>query len=203
MAVESYRILATNPRSSGGEEDFIVRGNSRYYLINPTDEGLFEISYGDRYLGESDSLKGAERFIARGGAQAPVLIANDGGYKMYKYKSPGEMETESPDSPTKKNPAKKKKKKKKKKAGKKKVAKKKSGKKKVAKKKVAKKNPASPAKRNPVNPAKRAVKKKAAKKKAAKKVAKAAAAAKEVKKVSLDAAVRNHVAKTTGKRPSW
>jgi len=89
MATQHHRVFVSNPRSSSGDVDVVVRGKTRYYLIVPIAEDLFEIHFDGKYLGESGSLSGAERFINRGGADAPVLIQQpNGGLKMYKYKSP-------------------------------------------------------------------------------------------------------------------
>ena len=251
---EFHRVNVTNPRPASGEAEVVVRGSAKYYLIVPVGEDLFEIHYGGKYLGESTSLSGAESFIQRGGASAPVLIQNpNGGYEMYTYNSP---------TPKKSNPKKKSKKRAKKRSKKKATRKKKSTKKKAkkktkktsvrkkkrissAKKKVKKakkkakstKKKASSAKKKASKAKKKAksTKKKvsSAKKKASKakkKVKKAKTALRKAKrspnpgsnpskgrkhkkkgvekaepkkKVSVDAAVRNHITKTTGKRPAW
>jgi flagellar biosynthesis GTPase FlhF len=189
---KSHRVLVTNPDG----EEVVLR--DRCYIIIPVKDDLFEVHFRGKYLGESTSISGADKFIQRSGAAAPVLIKNpNGGYEMHKYKSP------------KANPKKKTKKKvTKKKAAKRKPAKKKSTKKKAAKKKAAKRKPAKKkaakkkaAKRKPAK--KKAAKKKAAKRKPAKKKAAKKKAAPSTGKVSVDAAVRGHITKATGKRPSW
>jgi hypothetical protein len=130
MAAKGHRVLVTNPDG----EKIVLRGIAKYYVIVPVGEELFEVHYGGKYLGESTSLSGAEKFIQRGGASAPVLIQNpNGGYEMYKHKYK---------APAKSNPKKKSKKKKstKKRATKKRsTSKKKSTKKKATKKKSTKK----------------------------------------------------------------
>ena len=116
---KGHRVLVTNP----GGERIVLNGKAKYYEIIPVGKNLFEVHYGGKYLGESESLSGAEKFISRGGASAPVLIKNpNGGYEMYKYSTP------------KSNPPKKKK-------AKKKATKKKSTKKKSTKKKATKSAP--------------------------------------------------------------
>lgn len=224
MAARKYhRVLATNPRSD--EAELVVRGGAKYYLIIPIGEELFEIHYGGKYLGESTSLSGAESFIKRGGASAPVLIQNpSGGYEMYKYNTPAKSNPKKGKKKSKKR-GKKRSKKAAKKRGKKKSTKKKStkkkskkrGKKKAAKRKTAKKKGAgrkkkkATKKRGKKKASKRKSKKstkrkakKAPKKKGSGRKKKAAAKTSEPKKkVSVDSAVRNHIAKSTGKRPAW
>ena len=211
---KGIRIQVANPRGKNGEAEVIVRGREKYFLIIPIEAGLFEIHYGGKYLGESTSLSGANTFIQRGGANAPVLIKNpDGGYEMYHYKSPAKKNPQKKymaakqrgKKKAKRNPAKNPRKKKK--AAKKKVAKKK------AKRKVAKKNPRKKkaAKRRPAKKRakKKAAKRKPAKRKAAKrkpakrKVAKKKAAKKTASKskVSVDAAVKGYMKAKTGKSP--
>ena len=102
MATKKHRVLATNPKPKDGPPEVVVQdGTVKYYIICPVEEGLYEIYFGKAYLGESTSLKGAEQFLDRGGATAPVLIQNpNGGYTMYEY-----------NRPSKSNPSKKKRKK--------------------------------------------------------------------------------------------
>jgi len=184
MAKKGHRVLITNPDG----EEIVLRGIAKYYVIVPVSEDLFEVHYKGKYLGESDTLEGAEKFIKRGGASAPVLIKNpNGGYEMRtnKYKSPSKSKKKSTKKKAAKRKPAKKKKSTKKKATKKKATKKKPAKRKPAKKKAAKRKPA---------------KKKATKKKTKKKVTKKA---EPKRKVSVDAAVRGHIKKTTGKKPVW
>ena len=200
MAKKGHRVLITNPDG----EEIVLRGIAKYYVIVPVSEDLFEVHYKGKYLGESDTLEGAEKFIKRGGASAPVLIKNpNGGYEMRtnKYKSPSKSKKKSTKKKAaKRKPAKKKKSTKKKAAKRKPAKKKKSTKKKATKKKATKKKPA---KRKPAK--KKAAKRKPAKKKATKKKTKKKVTkkAEPKRKVSVDAAVRGHIKKTTGKKPVW
>ena len=221
-ATKTHRVLATNPRSSSGEAGIVVRGPDKYYLIIPIDKDLFEIHFGGKYLGESSSLSGAESFIQRGSASAPVLIKNpSGGYEMFKYKSPTKSNPKKKRKKAKKKATKRKAKKKVTKRKTKKKAKKKSTKKKATKRKVAKRKTKKKAtkKRAKKKVTKRKTKKKATKKRAKKKSTKKKAtkkrtsskkrkstkkkAASKGPKVSIDAAVRNHITKKTGTRPNW
>ena len=84
QAPRGHRILVSNP----GGERVVLGGQAKCYVIVPL-EGILEIHYAGKYLGESISLSGAEKFIERGGGDAPVLIKNPNGtYKMHTYKSP-------------------------------------------------------------------------------------------------------------------
>src|SRR3990167_4020375 len=125
MQPKNHRVMVVNPRPRDGNAKTVIRSGQKFYLIKPISSELYEIYYNKKYLGESTSLSGVDRFIQRCWASAPVLIQNtNGGYEMYQYKSPViGGETKNPKKKSKKKASKKRAKKAGKKVGKKKAKK--------------------------------------------------------------------------------